>query len=429
MFYKVRTPKETQIFFEYYKSETDKRPRGCVDLNSCDFIYEHKTRYQWPNVFVVQTTYKGQRRDYLFSAETPEEMNNWITQLTKVLHMVPDQTTGAPSGGDIIGRNGISSSHFSPQRHASTASKVPSYSPNSNQRIEYTYVDRGLTEEYRTSFGEATTDDEDCYHILPQPDHAYVNLKGNGAAGDGTNFPNGQNRPDSVYFNVWDSSTVDVNGDGDKVPFRSNLTKSQEQSERISSEVQAPKPDSQSPTTKEPNPIVNETQLPKRCRNNSSSSSSSDASSYDEDTPESGSKSIKEADTSIPLDGAGEAEAVASSPSEIVSASTGEAPVAKPKNAPIGTGIQYLDAEDLDFRLKQRDANAAPLVPSKPVHLRRAASKEVNSEGVTGANANSLSTNNDNGDVNTGGYSELDVQGTQAFYMVAKKYFPKEDNA
>lgn len=28
--------------------------------------------------------------------------------------------------------------------------------------------------------------------ILPQPDHAYVNLKGNGAAGGGTSFPNGQ---------------------------------------------------------------------------------------------------------------------------------------------------------------------------------------------------------------------------------------------
>lgn len=72
---------------------------GCVDLNSCDCIYEHQMRYQWPNVFVVQTTYRGKRRDYLFSAGTPEEMNDWITQLTKVLRMVPDHVMSAPSGG------------------------------------------------------------------------------------------------------------------------------------------------------------------------------------------------------------------------------------------------------------------------------------------------------------------------------------------
>lgn len=87
-----------------------------------------------------------------------------------------------------------------------------------------------------------------------------------------------------------------------------------------------------------------------------------------------------------------------------------------------------MDAENLDFPLKQRDTNAAPLVPSKPVHLRRATFKEVNSEGGTGAGANSSSANNDSGDINASGYSELDVQGTQAFYMVAKKYFGNEDD-
>lgn len=69
--------------------------------------------------------------------------------------------------------------------------------------------------------------------------------------------------------------------------------------------------------------------MPKRCRNSNSSSSSSDASSDDEDATESSGRSVKEADTSIPLDGAGEAEAVASSPSEIVSVFPGEASATK----------------------------------------------------------------------------------------------------
>lgn len=72
---------------------------GCVDLNSCDCIYEQKVGNQLPNVFVVQTTYRGKRRDYLFSANTPKEMNEWITQLTKVLHMVPEQVSSPAPGG------------------------------------------------------------------------------------------------------------------------------------------------------------------------------------------------------------------------------------------------------------------------------------------------------------------------------------------
>ncbi|KAM3186540.1 hypothetical protein ACTXT7_004111 [Hymenolepis weldensis] len=101
IFYKIRNTTETQIFFEYYHKESDKNPRGCVDLNSCDCIYEQKVGNQLPNVFVVQTTYRGKRRDYLFSANTPEEMNEWITQLTKVLHMVPEQVSGPAAGGTV----------------------------------------------------------------------------------------------------------------------------------------------------------------------------------------------------------------------------------------------------------------------------------------------------------------------------------------
>lgn len=72
---------------------------GGVDLNSCDCIYEQKACNRWPNVFVVKTTHRGKRRDYLFSANSLEEMNDWISQLTKALHMVPDRIPGSPLVG------------------------------------------------------------------------------------------------------------------------------------------------------------------------------------------------------------------------------------------------------------------------------------------------------------------------------------------
>ncbi|VDN97672.1 unnamed protein product [Rodentolepis nana] len=135
IFYKVRNATETQIFFEYYNKASDKNPRGSVDLNSCDCIYEQKVGNQLPNVFVVQTTYRGKRRDYLFSANTPEEMNEWISQLTKVLHMVPDQVSN-PAPSDMTRRNGNSMNNFSPSRLVSTASKIPTFSKNSSNLLE-----------------------------------------------------------------------------------------------------------------------------------------------------------------------------------------------------------------------------------------------------------------------------------------------------
>ncbi|KAM3186539.1 hypothetical protein ACTXT7_004110 [Hymenolepis weldensis] len=354
------------------------------------------------------------------------------------------------------------------------------------------YVDRGLTEEYRTSFGEAPADDDDCYHILPQPDHAYVNLKGDGSAAADTSvvadvatFPNWQERPDSVYFNVWDSSTVDFNAAEGKVEYHNAPVLAK--SEKTSPMVPNSKPALQTSTTttqnaasKESPLTVNETQLPKRCRNTSSSSSSSDDSTEDEDTTElSKDKCAKDADTSIPLDGAGEAEATASSPSEIIpppSSIAGEASSAKTsfpdvksgrpreredrhpdlclpndrvfrgnlvpsafqnkertqKSTPDTTaesGIQYLDAENLDFSLRQRAANAAPLVPPKPVHLRRSTPKETNSEGASTNTTTKPSTSNNEENSNPSGYSELDVRRTKALFMVTKKMFGEDDTA
>ncbi|VDL62222.1 unnamed protein product [Hymenolepis diminuta] len=416
---------------------------GCVDLNSCDCIYEQKVGNQLPNVFVVQTTYRDKRRDYLFSANTPEEMSEWITQLTKVLHMVPEQVSG-PTPGEIIRRNGNSLSYFSSSRQVST-SQVPSYSKNSSHPFENSYVDRGLTEEYRTSFGEAPADDDDCYHILPQPDHAYVNLKGDGSAAadtsvvaDSANFPNWHDRPDSVYFNVWDSSTVDFNAAEEKVEYHNAPVLAK--SEKTSPKVPNSKPALQTSTTttknaaaKESPPTVNETQLPKRCRNTSSSSSSSDDSTEDEDTTVSSKdKGAKEADTSIPLDGAGEAEATASSPSGIIpppSSISGEASIAKSTpDTTVESGIQYLDAENLDFSLRQRAANAAPLVPPKPVHLRRSTPKETNSEGASTNATTKPSNSNNEENSNPSGYSELDVRRTKALFMVTKKMFGEDDD-
>nr|CDS26726.1 GRB2 associated binding protein 3 [Hymenolepis microstoma] len=445
IFYKIRNATETQVFFEYFSKESDKSPRGCVDLNSCDCIYEQKVGNQLPNVFVVQTTYRGKRRDYLFSANTPEEMNEWIAQLTKVLHMVPEQVSN-PAASEMIRRNGNSLSYFSSSREVSITSKIPPYSKNSSQLLENSYVDRGLTEEYRTSFGEAPADDDDCYHILPQPDHPYVNLKANGSATADTSavagetpFLNGQDRPDSVYFNVWDSSTVDFKAVESKFEYHNAPVLAK--SDKISPEVSNSKPPLKSSTAtaadagaKEPS-IVNEIQLPKRCRNTSSSSSSDDSTEDEEVTAESSvDRCAKEPSTFIPLDGAGEAEAAASSPSEVtlpLSNAIKEKSNTKPKSTPdtmTGPGIQYLDAENLDFSLRQRVANGAPLVPPKPVHLRRNAPKEANSEGASTNTATKPSTSNNEEDHNPSGYSELDVRRTKALFMVTKKIFGEDDD-
>lgn len=89
--------------------------------------------------------------------------------------------------------------------------------------------------------------------------------------------------------------------------------------------------------------------------------------------------------------------------------------------------IQYLDAENLDFSLRQRAANAAPLVPPKPIHLRRPTNpKDSNQDGGSTTAAANTSANVD--EPNPSGYSELDVQVTQALFMVSKKMFGEDDD-
>ncbi|VDO04660.1 unnamed protein product [Rodentolepis nana] len=247
-------------------------------------------------------------------------------------------------------------------------------------------------------------------------------------------------RPDSVYFNVWDSSTVDYKGAESKVEYHNAPVLAK--SDKILPEVSNSKPSLKSSTTtttsdagaKEP-PVDNEIQLPKRCRNTSSSSSSSDESTEDEGVTLESSvdECTKEANASIPLDGAGEAEVTDSSPSDVILPSSGiieEASNTKPKSKPDTTtepGIQYLDAENLDFSLRQRPANGAPLVPPKPIHLRRNAPKEANSEGASTNTATKPSTSI-NEDPNPNGYSELDVRRTNALFVVTKKMFGEDDD-
>lgn len=62
---------------------------GCVDLKSCDCIYEKQTFKSHQNVLVIKTICRYKPREYHFAADTWEQMNNWILQLTSVLQMVP----------------------------------------------------------------------------------------------------------------------------------------------------------------------------------------------------------------------------------------------------------------------------------------------------------------------------------------------------
>ncbi|CDS40565.1 GRB2 associated binding protein 3 [Echinococcus multilocularis] len=444
VFYKIRNPTETQIFFEYYKNESDKRPLGGVDLNSCDCIYEQKACNRLSNVFVIKTTYRGKVRDYPFSADSLEEMNDWISQLTKVLRMVPDQIPGSPLV-DMIGRNSSSLAHFTSRRPVmstvlpATTTKVSNFLVNSNESNESQgYLERGFTEEYRTSFGETTADDEDCYHVLPQPDHAYVNLKGGGSAVNEANFQNDQEplhdghgpRPDSVYFNVWDSSTIDANIN-DAIGDHPKLSESEQSDKEVlgTAECKETKTRCQPHTEESPCSIpenFSKTQLPKRSRTHTTSSSSSAVSFGD--INESDADGNGNASSSIPLSGAGEAEAAASLSNDFAPSILGEGAGTKPKSASdaaaatSGSAIHYLDAENLDFPPHQRGshgvANAFPAVPPKPVHLRR-----MIPAGATATEINASS------DVSSSGYNELDPRSTQAFFMVTKRVFGDADEA
>ncbi|KAL5111867.1 hypothetical protein TcWFU_003927 [Taenia crassiceps] len=433
VFYKIRNPTETQIFFEYYKNEWDKHPRGGVDLNSCDCIYEQKACNRWPNVFVVKTTHRGKRRDYLFSANSLEEMNDWISQLTKALHMVPDRIPGPPLVD--VGRNSSSLSHFASRRPIistvtpQTPTLVSNFPISPNQSKEG-YLERGFTEEYRTSFGEATADDEDCYHVLPQPDHAYVNLKGDGSVVIGASFQNDRDpphdgngpRPDSVYFNVWDSPAVDVeinDESGQQDEEALGATESKETKTHC-------QPHTEGSCSIHEN--FSKTQLPKRSRTHTTSSSSSAVSFDDGDGNESDAVGNKSAGGLMSLSGAGEAEVAAPLPHDFAPSILEEDAGAKSKNvsdaaATIGgSAIHYLDAENLDFHPRQRGGqgvtNAVPAVPPKPVHLRRIAPAEATTTGINASN-----------DVTSSGYNELDPRSTQAFFMVTKRVFGDADGA
>uniref|UniRef100_A0A0R3WHZ3 PH domain-containing protein n=1 Tax=Hydatigena taeniaeformis TaxID=6205 RepID=A0A0R3WHZ3_HYDTA len=419
---------------------------GGVDLNSCDCIYEQKACNRWPNVFVVKTTHRGKRRDYLFSANSLEEMNDWISQLTKALHMVPDRTPGSPLKLrvpfielfcflDVVGRNSSNLSYLGSRRPViPTTTKVSNFALNSNQfKGSRGYLERGFTEEYRTSFGEATADDEDCYHVLPQPDHAYVNLKGDGSVVIEDNLQNDQGpprgdngpRPDSVYFNVWDSPTVDVNdGNRDQSAYHVDLSESEQPDREALGAVEDKEAKARCQLhTKEAlrsgHENFSKTQLPKRSRTRTTSSSSSAVSFDDGDGNESDAGGSKNAGALKTLSGVVEAEAAASSLEEGACVKAGN--TSGPAADTGGSAIHYLDAENLDFSLRQRSghgvANAVPIVPPKPVHLRRMTPAEATTE-VSASN-----------DVTSSGYNELDPRSTQAFFMVTKRVFGDANEA
>ncbi|VDD77341.1 unnamed protein product [Mesocestoides corti] len=487
---------------------------GRVDLNSCDCIYEQKSFSKWPNVFVVTTNCRGKRRDYLFSASTPEDMNSWIVQLTTVLRMVPEQIPGKQFS-DRIGRNGTTVSPFPQHRPimsgaasssaspinnlpwVSNASSVkhtrrtyvsvaktivwwwwcgvpmapclynpdPARVPTLTRTINYTwrqtqgrksnyqnapsnsnshgYYGQGLTEEYRTSFGDPDDDDEDCYRMLPQPDHAYVNLKTSASFRDQSapqkesGSPQDQSthngsRPDSVYFNVWDSSTGNVCVEDARVVYRKSRldleplelecvdVKEQKEPEADSPHqddgqggVSVPPPEE--PAAPSQPSDFNECALPVRSRVRATSSSSSTNSDDDaEDVDNDDAKAVE---------GAGEAEAAPSDSGELTPPPSSFVADSKPGDAPTevdsgsatgGPVIQYLDAKNLDFSQRHRRGKGAPAVPPKPAHLRKTPVNEASSVGSSA-------------DVGSSGeqieYKELDPRGTQALFMVTKQVF------
>uniref|UniRef100_A0A5K3FUM7 PH domain-containing protein n=2 Tax=Mesocestoides corti TaxID=53468 RepID=A0A5K3FUM7_MESCO len=449
IFYKIRKPTETEVFFEYYKDETEKHPRGRVDLNSCDCIYEQKSFSKWPNVFVVTTNCRGKRRDYLFSASTPEDMNSWIVQLTTVLRMVPEQIPGKQFS-DRIGRNGTTVSPFPQHRPIMSGAASSSASPINNlpwvsnaSSVSHGYYGQGLTEEYRTSFGDPDDDDEDCYRMLPQPDHAYVNLKTSASFRDQSapqkesaspqdqSTHNGS-RPDSVYFNVWDSSTGNVCVEDARVVYRKSRldleplelecvdVKEQKEPEADSPHqddgqggVSVPPPEE--PAAPSQPSDFNECALPVRSRVRATSSSSSTNSDDDaEDVDNDDAKAVE---------GAGEAEAAPSDSGELTPPPSSFVADSKPGDAPTevdsgsatgGPVIQYLDAKNLDFSQRHRRGKGAPAVPPKPAHLRKTPVNEASSVGSSA-------------DVGSSGeqieYKELDPRGTQALFMVTKQVF------
>ncbi|VDK23055.1 unnamed protein product [Taenia asiatica] len=400
-------------------------------------------------------------------------MNDWISQLTKALHMVPDRIPGSPLVvriylrmllltsqrqnmvftksfclTDVVGRNSSSLSHFTSRRPMISTVVPPittmasNFPMNSNQFKESQgYLERGFTEEYRTSFGEATAEDEDCYHVLPQPDHAYVNLKGDGRVAIEANFQNGQDsphdnngpRPDSVYFNVWDSPTVDANindGTGDHVANPINSSESEQPDKEASGTAESKEKKTRCKSRTEGSLCsihenFSKTQLPKRSRTHTTSSSSSAVSFDDGDGNESDAGGNKNAGGLTFLSGAGEAESAASPSHGFAPSALGEDAGAL-KNmsgtAAGGSAIHYLDAENLDFHPRQRGgqgvANALPAVPPKPVHLRRVAPAEATTTGINASN-----------DVTSSGYNELDPRSTQAFFMVTKRVFGDADGA
>ncbi|BHF62523.1 GPI-anchor transamidase subunit gab1 [Sparganum proliferum] len=85
--YKLRKPRQTEVYLHYFKDSDCKHFKGSVDLHSCHCIYEELETLDRQNIFGIKTMWMGEARTYLFSAETPEEMNQWLYRLGAALHM------------------------------------------------------------------------------------------------------------------------------------------------------------------------------------------------------------------------------------------------------------------------------------------------------------------------------------------------------
>ncbi|BHF62254.1 GPI-anchor transamidase subunit gab1 [Sparganum proliferum] len=85
--YKLRKPGQTEVYLHYFKDRDCKHFKGSVDLQSCHCIYEELETLNRQNIFGIKTMWMGEARTYLFSAETPEEMDQWLYRLGAALHM------------------------------------------------------------------------------------------------------------------------------------------------------------------------------------------------------------------------------------------------------------------------------------------------------------------------------------------------------
>nr|VZI28981.1 unnamed protein product [Spirometra erinaceieuropaei] len=272
--YKLRKPGQTEVYLHYFKDRDCKHFKGSVDLQSCHCVYEETETLNRQNVFGIKTKWMGEDRTYLFSAETPEEMNQWLNRLAAALHMdiaVPGPiipftgssplahfpTASRPLFPSPTASNRIQASNRVPQGYdLSTASPWSAHSssgrsqrPPPLQSIP-SHSMQSQSDEYKMDFD--FTDSEDYYRLTPN-DHAYVNLADqssdmtNAATGDGylvavkvpqdaeesdhlvADAPPESKAPESagsdnqsrqsVYYNVWDLDTQPSNATkGEKVP-------------------------------------------------------------------------------------------------------------------------------------------------------------------------------------------------------------------